>query len=606
MKLRKIMSLTTALAVVMTCIATVFAPVASAETEGTTFTEDFDTEEYTAVAGNATETSKKLFADSWYPVANNRVYTSGITTSSVYHFAEVVHESTNNYLKIKKPTGLPASLNAADLGLGRRFPGQSGSLASGIWEITFKFKPDTGTNKQFYFGLNTQDTANKAPQHNIISATGSSMYIGYHDYTAISDVPQCTISTINNVWYNVKAIVNCDAKYYSVELRDSSNNLVARRSPISFGDSDQIGFFKMSALDASAVYVDDIEIKPAERATLIYEENFEELSGTDTAQLGVTTGSSLTEEDTSGGSYFEGYTPWRAYQLGGTTYSAYAWTTDFSGGKAVRLGSKGSGLIYMPVYDKLVDSTTQGKRGMLKTSFKVKPANIVGYGLSAFNVYIAPNHTSQFTDISAFAIKTVGGQTGIDGTSVAVDKSKWYDVELIFDVEDNKVFTTVTDLGTSKQVASFTRTVTGLSAIKGVMFAAAVNKSDVSLDDIKLEYTNATVSSVKINNTETTSTNLAQMAYGKTVDIEVKYVNNTDTTMNGTLLASYFNGGRFVYAQKASDVEDVPANSSGKRTYTFTIPGADALGKNLTAIKICLWDDIESVNPYFAPKVFQR
>lgn len=593
MKLRKIMSLTAALAVVMTCIATVFTPVASAKTVGNTFTEDF--EGYT-VTDTAKTTMKELIADGWYLVDDKKHLdpkNDAKTYNAISKFA-TVEEDANNNKHLKIVTGND-NKGFSVYGLGRLFPGQE-LVAKGIWDIEFRFK----STKDFYFGVNTYN-GNK-PQQNIISAVDGTAYMGYRDYNALynkgNGIKQGTIDTINDAWYTVKAIVNCDEKYYSVELRDNNDNLVARRSPISFAENNTAGFFKISPLginNLSTVYVDDISIKPAERETLIYNEDFESYPSTvKSASSGV---NNKATEDISGDSYFEGYTPWRAYYYNNSKlYRDYAWATGYSNGTAAILGDAGSGLIYMPVYENLITPTTQPTRGLLKTSFKIKPTSLGTAAPKGFNVYAITNSSDSFISKSALSLTS------------GVDASHWYNVEMVFDVIGAKVSTVVTDLTAQKQILSTSKNIKDLNAVKGIMFAHL--SGDVSLDDIKIEYvpSDINISSVKINGADATaaldfydSTSATYDTIGdaKTV-ISVDYSNPTSSDKKVFLGISYFGeDGRYLGARQAS--ENIVAGTAGTMKYT---PGTLGFGAEPKKIVIYLWDDIENINPYTEPLVF--
>ena len=497
MKLRKILSLIVITALVMTCIGVIFTPAAYAATNGTTFTENFDN----MTLGDTYEnTLRSLMADGWYMVTNNG--TVNPTSALANYFTQVVNEGGRQCLQITTPG---ANKSNYKLGLGRKFPGQGDSThTDGIWEINFKFKPfaDGSTKCQFNFGFNTFNTSidETVAQHNIISAYNNKMYMGYRDYLALyngSGVPQGRIegSALALDWYDVHVILNCDDRYYSVEL-SRNGDLVARRSPISLGANEPIGFFKLSALgmgQATKVYVDDIEIKRASRETLIYEEDFEAFSSVVETSDGMTTGGST--EVLTGHSYFEGCTPWRANDDVGKSYGLE--TDPDLTSRVVRLGdddstsgtTEASGLVYMLAYEKLVDSSTELKRGMVKTSFKFKPSVITSAGAS---VNAIADYTEDINSASAEVFKLVDNSgtpalLTLNDTPVNLSDSSWYDAELVFDVLNREVTTTVKDNDTSAEIASFSKTINSLDALNGLMFKVD-GGSRVLMDDIVIEY----------------------------------------------------------------------------------------------------------------------
>ena len=258
MKLRKLMSLAVTAAMVMTSMA-MSVPMASAETVNTSdrFFENFEgfTDTVTATddfSKDATVLQKLVQNYGWYVVDDNAYYPLNSTNSAMYNgfkakFASVVEEeSGNKYLRLMTPLG---NAKYSEYGLGRPFPGQTGNAASGIWEINFKFKPYYASSApvQFNFGMNTVggDKANRLAQHNIISAYNNKMYVGHRDYKVLYDgagVPQGRLD--KNIspywWYDVKVVVNCDAHYYSVELKHGSD-VIIRRNAISFAGDESIG-----------------------------------------------------------------------------------------------------------------------------------------------------------------------------------------------------------------------------------------------------------------------------------------------------------------------------------------------------------------------------
>ena len=508
MKLNKLISITASIAILMSSASIASLPTAFAATdeETRTFTEDFEGMELTALENNlpTAESGKAtidaLMADGWWAVDNNKAYTPGSggtpdTSDALFHFAAVMSENSNKFLRINTPKSSTANYK---LGLGRLFPGQ-GTNAKGVWEIDFKFRAYAkgATKAQFNFSMNTYNAQldEAVAQHNIISAYNNKMYLGYRDYFALYDgagVPQGRID--KNVspdwWFDVKVIVNCDAKYYSVDL-SHDGALIARRGAISFAGDETIGFFKLSALgmgQPSAVFVDDISIKPAENETLIYNEDFEALQNVELAPDGITTGGET--EDVSGHSYFEGFTPWRAHSEIGNNYEIQDDPDLVS--RVVKLGGDetGSGLVYMQAYENLVTADTQPVRGKVKTSFKIKPENAA---LGA-KVNVIGDCTQDITDEDAvaFEIADNSGTPALvkeDGSLADLDSSTWYDVDLVFDVVEGTVETTVKADG-GDEIASFVKsvvTIDAADALKGIMFNVPAGSS-VLADDIAIEY----------------------------------------------------------------------------------------------------------------------
>ena len=531
MKLRKILSLVVMTTMIMAC--SVFTSMPTAFAASDEYNETFDGFELTSTAGGqATMTSLKTAG--WYPVDNKKTYSLSYSNTN-YQFVEVVadeNDSSNHYLKISTPN---IGNNNEQYGLGRLLKSGKTSV-TGNWKIEFDFKAcPVGGKAQFNFGLNTYSTDTNFSatdaQHNIISAFNNKMYLGYRNFRTIYDngVVQGTIgSGLNLNWYHIKAIVNCDARYYSVEL-SQNGALGARRSAISFAGDETIGFLKLSALGmnnvVSSVYVDNVSIAPTTREKLIYNETFQGYGSVRLANAGVTTGGSA--EDYAGDSYFGGFTPWRAFKDSeGNIFKNYGLVDNDAtlNSKVVRLGddtettdtTEASGLVYMPALEKLVTSANQSTRGKVKVSFKIKPSVI---GSTNVSVNAIADHTQDISSDSAkvFAIgKSSGGSPVLykapSGTQ-PLDASKWYDIDLVFDVVNKTVETKLTEHGTTRSI-SFSNTHSYLTALKGIMFKVN-GGSSVLMDDIKLEYYEpapviGTVSLVDMfGNTGTATTNVS-------------------------------------------------------------------------------------------------
>ncbi len=505
MKLRKILSMAVTVAMVMTSIAVIALPAVSAETVNTSteYFTDFNEWSLTTEVGGQ-QTMQNLYAAGWFPVDNTRYYTMNQFekfADAGTQFVSVIadpSDSTNRYLKIDRPT-IPDAPDNSVFGLGRAFPGQgTNTKTTGIWEINFDFKP-TASPGQFNFGFNTMDGSASGTdvQHNIISAYKAKMYLGHRNYMTLYSC-NSSVDTIAaaNAWFKMRVIVDCDNHYYTVEIYNSAGQLGARRSAISFAGNESVGFFKMSALglagSASTVYVDNVRIRrQTARETVIYNETFDKIGSVRLASSDMTTGGAT--EDYAGNSYFVGNTPWRAHSGVG---NSHAFETDGTlNSKVVRLGDlsgtdniEASGLVYMPVLEKLVDSTTQDVRGKVKLSFKIKPETVVGdYGVS---VNAIADHTQNINDNSkmVFAIGNKNNITALykDSGSMTLTASKWYNVEMLFDVSKHTVTTIAKDMATNASL-SFTRSYSWLTALKGLMFKVH-GGSSVLMDDIKLEY----------------------------------------------------------------------------------------------------------------------
>lgn len=496
-------AMTVTASIIMTSVAMISMPAASAAVVNTdtVFSEDF--ESYSNMSN--VETLNALDDTGWYICDHKKLYSPVDSSTSpykgYYKMPEIRTVDNSKVLYIQTPNQT-AGNSEAKLGYGRYLPGvnDTNKKASGVYEIQFDYKPLLISNKtQFYFGLNTADgsAANDTDaQHSIMSGYDQNFYIGNRNYMTLRNdgspilqgkLPAASIGGVT--WYTVKAVVNCDAHYYSAELYNrSTGNLIARRSPISFAANESVGFLKLSALGAdyaAAVYIDNVSMEKTEADPKIYEENFNSYTNDSyRASTGMTIGGG--SEDLAGASYFEGYTPWRMFSLSG---NYYAFETGPDSSKAVRLGSTttgasgSSGLVYMPVKDMLVTSATRAVRGDLRVSFTIKPETISDKG---YQVYFTPEYNS--SGAKAFEIVNEADKVYIvtDSDRQEIDGSKWYDVELIFDVSNKTVKTRASEHGES-QVLSFSTAIPLLTAVKGLLFNAT-GATSVILDDVKISY----------------------------------------------------------------------------------------------------------------------
>lgn len=511
MKLRRFLSVMITTAVVMTNAVGIITANAETVNLDAEYSEDFGT--YTTL--NYQKTLKNLKDYGWYMADHETLYDNVDTVApySTYNYklAKIVTKDGSNCLQIVSPGEINSTsdANVPNYGYGKTFPGvAAGEAVTGSWEINFDFKPyvNTGAKNttQFAFTLNTGDgsaSSETAACHNIVAGYGQRFYLGYRDYKQLlnGNVTQGTLKAVDiggEAWYKVKTVLNCDARYYSVELYNAAGKLLARRSPISFAADESIGFLKFSALGMkqdSWVYVDNISIKKIAENRTIYNETFDTFTNDSyAAKDGMTTGG--VSEDFGGNSYFEGYTPWRFHSDIGNSYALEP--DDANSGKVVRLGDKGatkdnteaSGLVYMQASDSLQTQETEQLRGKLKTSFKIKPETIV----NDVTVNVIPNFSSDITDDNCAYFKITDNDgtpqfVKASGECVDLDASEWYDAELVFDTLNRTVATAVKDTEGNDIADSLMEGNTVPDAVKAVMFKVD-GGSSVLVDDIKLEY----------------------------------------------------------------------------------------------------------------------
>ena len=634
-KLRKVISLVLTVSMVMTCAMVVSIPAASATTvnTSTSFSEDF--EGYTA-STNAGNVVAQLWAHDWFVADETQMYTtksaSAFPYNSLTSFAQVVNLDGSRCLLIGTPN---QSTNFNNYGLGRAFPGVAADgAASGIYEIQFDFKPYATQTApvQFLFTMNTADgsAANKTvAQHNILAAYQNYLYMGYRNYLTLynNNVTQGKMygnDTGGMTWYTVKAVVDCDARYYSVELYNRGTGaLVARRSPVSFDANESIGFLKLSALgmgNAHRVYVDNISMEKKETKDLtIYNETFDSFDPTSTyqASTGMTTGSGT--EVVTGNSYFEGFTPWRYNSDIGKAYMFGTMSVGNQSSQVVRLGGgTASGLVYKQVGEDLVTQTTQPLRGLFKTSFKFKPANIQ----DDVTVNVIPSESTNIANNNACAVFKLASNNSTpylitaDGHQ-ALNPESWYQADLYFDVVNQQLTTQVRD--TSNNTLTFVKTVSGMTAVRAIMFNVP-STSAIYMDDVVLAYCSASdvptpavpteapteapteppVEHVNIDSVQIGGTvvdELSDITANSSIDVAVDYSSNDG--ISGIAMIAFYKGNKFFTLLPNTLTLD--PNTSGTATYTFTAPNMSGVTKAL----VLLWDSFETIMPYCEAVAFE-
>ncbi|MBR0366699.1 MAG: metallophosphoesterase [Clostridia bacterium] len=626
MKLRRVIGMAVAFNLLMTSAAAVSVNTAFAETIDTAdaYSEDFNGFGET----NYKDTLLALENNGWYMADQDTLYTniSSVAPYSTYggKIAKITSTGGEPCMMVVS-AGEGSSTDNSDVpyyGYGKTFPGVSaGGAATGSWEISFDFKPallkvNNKYQTQFSFTLNTGDSSatGKTAQHNIISGYDQKFYLGYRDHSKLqsSGVTQGTLKAADiggAIWYTVKTTVNCDAHYYSVELYNkATGKLIARRSPISFAANETIGFLKFSALGYSAayyVYVDNVSIEKAAENKTIYNETFDTFTNDSySAAEGMTTGGSA--EDVKGDSYFEGYTPWRFHSSVGNSYS-FETDPDLNS-QVVRLGAEGagSGLVYMPPYDPLLSLSTEPLRGMLKTSFKIRPETVVNDVTVNAIASVSDDITSN--DFAYFKITNHEGSPAVINTAgeyVDLEASEWYNVEQSFDVVGHTVTTKVKDLEGTEVASNVISGSAAPFAVRAIMFKVD-GDSSVLMDDIKLEYCPVDerpvdIGSVTVDNAPLRS--LSAVTPGSTVNVEVKTANDTGEAMPYTAVLAFYNGERFVGMQSLAG--SAAAGATGTQDKEFTIP-SDMDMEAVDKMSVFLWDGLETLTPLTGRKDYIR
>ena len=501
MKKKRIVALAVVVALTATSFTAISAPSALAEEYDSfqdveSYSEDFEGYELTGETHFLEATMDDLYAGDWSVVGDNSFIERNDSNMS-QQFAQVISDEGNQVLSLSSGRALGRMLD----------PGFE--TPAGSYEVSFRFKPTEGGS--FDFSLNSFNESANAAKHNILYSDGSSMRMGHRQNSV--NVPLTRVGTAENVWYDVKCILNNDAGYYSVELY-KEGEFVARRAAINYAGNELIGFLSFSG-NGSTVYVDDVSITPCEQETLIYEDNFDSYSEVRRATTYAPIASSVTEAKSwEGESFFEGYTPWRA--LMGLFNIAKASTVSYGdyydlvyddtrASQVLKLGeTNNSSMILMPLDGEFLTKENQTKRGRLKISFKFRDytngtglATVVD-ALGQYNYGNKWDYPPQFAIMEqTLGSPAVRGQPYLKtiGQPVKINQSLWYDAEIIFDVVNDNVSILVKEDSTGKEIANFTHQTNWMSPgraptldrIKAINFRS-LSGSATYIDDFKLEY----------------------------------------------------------------------------------------------------------------------
>ncbi len=488
MKIKKFITLVSAAALTMTNITVISVPQASAE--GTVFFEDFESYEEVSDTYSVVDAMNDLYSGGW-SVATDNAFNARDEAAENQKFAKIVKDGDNKVLELTTTAALGRMLEPAE------------EMPLGSYEISFKFKP-TASGK-FDLSVNSFNESATVAKHNILYSN-SGMRMG-HRMNSVN-VAMTQVGTAENVWYEVKCIVNNGGGYYSVELY-KEGVFVARRAAINYAGSEKIGFLKLSGL-GSTLYVDDVSIKPCEQETLIYEDNFDSYSQVKLATSYLTVGSTVSEaQSREGSSFFEGYTPWRALKTFGNNYGLVDDATR--GSQVVRLGDdtattatkEATGLILMALDGAFLTKESQPKRGQLKLTYKFRHYSQNGYA-TAVDLLSTHNYGGKWDYPPQLAIQELGlGSPAVKGlpylrttsSPVKINQELWYDAEVIFDVVSDAVTITVKEDSTGKEIAHFTHATNWINPasaptfdkVKAINFRA-ITGSSMYIDDFKLEY----------------------------------------------------------------------------------------------------------------------
>ncbi len=495
MKIKKITALVSALAIAITNSAIVPAVLAeddAAESNG--FFEDFEGYEEISDTYTLVDAMNDLYADGW-SVAGDNSFTARNADDKNQKFARVVSDGGNKVLELTTSKALGRMIDS------------STQTPSGSYEISFKFKPvDIGKPQMLFdLSLNSFGEAAATAKHNILYSYNG-MKMG-HRMNSVS-VPMTLVGTPEEVWYDVKCVVNNDGGYYSTELY-KEGVLVARRGGINYAGDEKIGFLKFSGF-GTMIYVDDVSIKPCEPEMLIYEDDFESYKEVKPAATQLEVGSAVSEaKSREGDSFFDGYSPWRALKTFGNNYGLVYDTTLES--QVVRLGDdstttnvqESTGMILMALDGEFLNKETQTKRGKLRLTYKFKHYSQNGYA-SAIDLLSDYTYSGKWDYPPQLLIQEKGlSRPAVAGlpylrtleSPIKITQTTWYDAEVIFDLINDDITVTIREDGTGAELAHFTHDTNWINPasaptfdkVKALNFRV-ITGSAIYVDDFRLEY----------------------------------------------------------------------------------------------------------------------
>ena len=492
--MKRSLSILLVMIIAITNVVFITMPAVSAATSDAIVSDNFETG-YTPISANAVATleSMKELCDMnpwWYSVKYNVFNKAEDVSESTPLIASVVNDgSGNNAMRITYHAEAGIATNITTPAQANYFVNESGS-----YEVSFKFYT-TGDMQIIGIGGKKVDDTASYYKNNILTKTGSATYMGDTEITS----PECPggIGVSSNTWYTLKLVVNNDLGYYSVEIGDKSGNPIQRVGGINIKEGcPAIANIRFQATsENSVVYVDDYAVKKVDAEALLYEDDFEVYT-------------SLSGTKTQGANIFNIVSQFRALD----TRSAYA-IGNSDAGKFFVL-NKNANTMYMPWNGHILTKESQALRGklQLKFSYHIDESTSVSKTAAAFRVICADNldisNVSGLADtkytmfrVQPFAQsggKIVYGVQNSDNGNDAIasysqiNKGTWYDVQLTFDLINDKV-TMVTKPQGSAGTLTFERSTglynngTPLESIKSIAFHANDNMV-IGIDNVEIKY----------------------------------------------------------------------------------------------------------------------
>lgn len=488
------------MAMIITIANVVFISIPSVGAEGSEFivSDDFETG-YTAISSNAAATLSSMqevcdMAPWWYSVranADGTVFNKAEDIKAGTEdkpgtplIASVVNAGDNNVMRITYHASAGVGTNIVD-------PAKANMYVYGneSYEVSFKFY---ATKNMQILGIGGKQENGTATfyHHNILKKEGNAAYMG--DTESSSPASPVGEGISSNKWYTLKLNVNNDIGNYSVEILDANGTSLQRVGGINFKDGcPGISNIRFQALTAdSVVYIDDYTAKKIARDNLLFEDDFNiysELSGTKTA------GANVFKEI----SQFRVLDTASVFGLGGSDDKYFMLDTPASA-------------VYMPWNGHILTKESQAVRGKLQMTFSfcIDDTTNPTKTAASFRVICADNYTSvgnlgnaKYTmfRVQPFLSggKIVYGAQKSDAANDEISsyeqiyKGTWYDVQLTFDLINDKVSMVGTENGATKfkleRSTSLYNDGTPLESIKSIAFRAN-DGMVIDIDNVELKY----------------------------------------------------------------------------------------------------------------------
>ncbi|MEE1049347.1 MAG: Ig-like domain-containing protein, partial [Clostridia bacterium] len=347
-------------------------------------------------------------------------------------------------------------------------------------------------------------------KNNILTKSGSATYMGDTETTS----PACPAGTgiSSEKWYTLKLVVNNGLGYYSVEILDKNGASIQRVGGINFQNGcPAISNIRFQApTEGSVVYLDDYTVNKVEQDALLYEDDFNIYTGFSATPKTYTVGTNLFNLI----SQFRVQNKDSQFVLGTKESDSADKFLQLKASKYADLNYYTANAIYMPWNGHILTKESQAARGklQLKFSFRVDGSTAPKGTSASFRVIcvddfnasdignLANDNYTMFR-VQPFPISGGGVAYGIQKSSENIEQSSayqqitkdtWYDVQLTFDLVNDKVNMTVVKQG-DKVKLTYERSTglynggTPLASLKGVMFKAT-DGMIADIDNFELKY----------------------------------------------------------------------------------------------------------------------